>query len=627
MMNFNLIPIPSQIRVTDENTIIHQNDLRLSEKLRQYVKKADEVLCDTGDFPVELILCDSLKTEEYRLHITGDSVRITASSPNGAYYALVTLAQLFQLNDGKICLLEIEDRPTMPLRGISDDISRGQVSTLQNFKDIIRRMSYIKCNVYMPYMEDTFEFKKYPESGKFSDPVKQEEWKELIEYAKDYYIQIIPIFNTIGHWDKNAKLEYFYPYVIKHNDDPQGAPCTSVDVRKPESQQMIYDMLDELAEVFAESKAIHVGGDEVGDYTHLFKKDLAGKYYNEHFNRMYDHLTAKGVKTFMYSDMYTPLYGDYALGIEHIDSMPADMNFVFWDYACRGDYPNIRNLVQRKKKFCLSPATYTWNRLLPQHYVSWLNTKLLAEHGREDARGIIMSEWCDGGLTLREENWLGNYVGGLYSWNCYNQLTFDETVKSYFKLFFGLDIDMAQYHRLMDYDKSFVPHPYNEETFGQKIEFWYDQWQGGGSWLLREFLKDATQPVDEELKSKLQGCEEIFNDGYAYFSSLTPKYNRSAYDAFLFDIKRSLIAVRKIFMLSGKPFSSREEAMGQVSAIDRMTLQLEELKLEHRERWFADNRQSEWNYVEARYDDLIDSFKSLKRYCLNAKSLQPVKKL
>ena len=91
----------------------------------------------------------------------------------------------------------------------------------------------------------------------------------------------------------------------------------------------------------------------------------------------------------MYSDMYTPLYGDYALGIDYIDNMPDDMNFVFWDYACRADYPNIRNLIDRKKKFCLSPATYTWNRLLPQHYISWLNTKLLANAGSENARGII----------------------------------------------------------------------------------------------------------------------------------------------------------------------------------------------------------------------------------------------
>ena len=388
-MNFNLIPMPSRLTVTNPNMVVKQTDLFLSDVLKQYVKKANEFICETGTIKVDYNICESLETEEYRLKISAEGILLTVSAPNGAYYALVTLAQLFRLNNGEICLLEIEDKPTMPLRGISDDISRGQISTLQNFKDIIRRMSYVKCNVYMPYMEDTFEFKKYPESGKFSDPVTQEEWKELIEYAKDYYVTIIPIFNTIGHWDKNAKLEFFYPYVMKEHDDPNGLPCTSVDVRKPESQQMIYDMLDELAAVFGESKAIHVGGDEVGDYTRLFKKDLAGQYYNEHFNRIYAYLKSKGIETYMYSDMYTPLYGDYALGIDYIDNMPNDMNFVFWDYACRADYPNIRNLIDRKKKFCLSPATYTWNRLLPQHYISWLNTKLLANAGSENARGII----------------------------------------------------------------------------------------------------------------------------------------------------------------------------------------------------------------------------------------------
>lgn len=626
-MNFKLMPVPARITVTDESVVLRRSDLILSDRLKTYVKKAGELFCETGSIPVDYVLCGSLKTEEYRLTVAADSIWIAASAPNGVYYALVTLAQLFQLNDGKICLLEIEDSPTMPLRGISDDISRGQVSTLQNFKEIIRRMSLVKCNVYMPYMEDTFAFKKYPESGKFSDPVTQEEWRELIAYAKEYYITIIPIFNTIGHWDKNAKLEFFSPYVIKQNDDPNGSPCSSVDVRKPEAQQMIFDMLDEFADVFADAKAIHVGGDEVGDYTRLFKKELAGQYYNQHFNRIYTYLKAKGIQTYMYSDMYTPLYGDYALGIDYIDNMPDDMNFVYWDYACRADYPNIRNLIARKKKFCLSPATYTWNRFLPHHYVAWLNTKKLAEHGRENARGIIMSAWCDGGMSLREENWMGIYVGGLFSWNCHNTLSFEDTVQSYFKLFFGLEIDLEQYNRLMDYDKVFVEHPYNEESFGDKIEFWYDQWQGAGSRLLREFMKDATEPVDAELKEKLTGSAVVFEEAYAYFSALSPQRNQNAYDAFVFDIKRSLIAVQKITLLTDQPYQSREDAMRQVGQIDQMIRTVSDLKREHKQRWFADNRQSEWNYVEARYDDLIDSFHSLKRYCLYSKSLKQIKKI
>jgi hypothetical protein len=180
---------------------------------------------------------------------------------------------LFCLNDGEILPLTIHDKPTMPVRGFSDDISRGQISTMENFKDIIRRLSYVKCNVYMPYIEDTFAFERYPESGKYSDPVSPQEWKVLIRYAEDYYIDIIPIFNTMGHWDKNAKLEYFYPYVMKRNGGENGYPASSVDVRKPEAQRMIYDMLDELVDVFGK-KGIHVGGDEVADYTSIFEKDL-----------------------------------------------------------------------------------------------------------------------------------------------------------------------------------------------------------------------------------------------------------------------------------------------------------------------------------------------------------------
>ena len=183
-MNLNLIPTPKKVRITEKTVKIKNTDLYLSDSLTRYVKKANELLCGTGTIEVNYTLSNLLDTEEYRLNVTQDSVQITASAPNGVYYALVTLSQLLQLNNGEICLLEIEDKPTMPLRGISDDISRGQVSTLQNFKDIIRRMSLIKCNVYMPYMEDTFAFRKFPESGKFSDPVTQEEWAELVEYAK-----------------------------------------------------------------------------------------------------------------------------------------------------------------------------------------------------------------------------------------------------------------------------------------------------------------------------------------------------------------------------------------------------------------------------------------------------------
>lgn len=623
-MNLNLIPNPVTVRILDEHTLLEGKNFYLTEGFADYVPKGVELFPRSGSLPVEFKMDESLRKEEYNLELTVWGATVKASSPSGAYYALTTLHQILALNGGKTCLLLVEDHPSMPLRGISDDISRGQISTLENFKAMIRKMAYVKCNVYMPYMEDTFAFRQFPESGKYSDPVPREEFRELIRYARDYYITLIPIFNTMGHWDKNAKLASFYDYVM-HDED--GQPLSSVDVRKPQAQQMIYDMLDEFLEVFGESGAINVGGDEVIDYTQKFAKEQAGEYFNQHFNRVYEHLKKRGIQTFMYSDMYTPLYGDYSLGIDYIDQMPQDMNFVYWDYACRESYPNIQNLVDRKKKFCLSPATYTWNRMLPHHFISWMNTRLLAQAGTENARGIIMSAWCDGGMSLREENWMGIYTGALYSWNCHNSMSFEEVVISYFKLFFGLDIDLGEYLALMSYDQKAVNWPYNPAEYEKGIAFWYDDWQSLGSKFFNEFWKDATEPVDGDLKKKLAGTEDIFRHAYEYFSSLKPLRNETGFQAFLFDIRRSQVAAEKIAMLTDKPYRSREEARAQVPDIDAMIETLTDLKEENRERWFATNRQSEWDYVADRYDDLIDSFRSLRRYCLHGKALSLRKKL
>lgn len=269
----------------------------------------------------------------------------------------------------------------------------------------------------------------------------------------------------------------------------------------------------------------------------------------------------------------------------------------------------------------------TWNRMLPHHYISWLNTKLLAEHGHENASGIIMSAWCDGGMSLREENWLGIYAGALYSWNCDTGYTFEEFVKSYYQLFFGIDVDMEQYQRLMNYDYNFITHPYDEKAYEGRIEFWYDKWQNAGTRFFQEFWKDATLPADAKLQEKLQGSEKIFEDAYAYFSGLDVKRNRQAYEAFLFDIKRSAVAARKVAMLTDKPYHSREEAMQMIPAIDRMIQEVTELLEENKVQWFACNRNSEWDYLESKYLELIESFRSLKRYCRYGKTLGEVKRI
>lgn len=616
-MKIQLIPQPKLLRCADGN--IRADRLKVSQKMMEFVPKAGEIFPYTGSLEIAAEITETLDKEGYTLSVKENGVTIGYSAPNGFYYGLATLRQLAKLNEGLIPCCEIEDWPDMKIRGYSDDISRGQISTLENFKKIIRRLSEIKCNLYMPYIEDTLQFDCIPTSGCFSDPVSKEEWKELCAYARDYYVQITPIINTLGHWDKNSTLQDFKDVMLKSTD---GKVTAALDARKQEVREMVLQMLDEAIEVFGDSAYIHVGGDEVAEYTRQFGKDEAAKIFNGYFKMMNEHLKSKGKHMMMYSDMYTPVWGDYQLKLEAIDDMPDDITFVYWDYACRDHYKNIDSLKEHGRKFIISPATHSWNRFLPQHYASWLNTRSVASQSGKDAEGMIMSSWCDGGMNLREENWYGLYCAALYSWNAGAELTYDETVAHYYKLFFGLDVDLAVYHELFDFDDRFLG-----KRTEEPIEFWYERRFNAGSNLCMSFWEDASQPANASLKVGFADCREIFEKTYDYFLCLKPSCNAAAYDAFLFDLRRTIAAARKLELQRVGAYESREQAMADISGWEALAEEVNALKRENERLWMASNRQSEWMYAKSRYEDLYDSIQSVIRYCRYGKKMSAVKHL
>lgn len=614
----SLVPQPKSVTLLSGG--IAAKEWGISAQIQSLVPKAEEIFPYHGAKRVEAVYDAALGREDYSLTVEAESVRVAYSAPNGVYYALASLRQLALLNEGTIPCCVIVDSPDMKIRGFSDDISRGQISTKENFKEIIRRLSEVKCNLYMPYIEDTMQFACIPTSGRFSDPVPQAEWKEICAYAKDYYVQIIPIINTLGHWDKNSTLADFKELMMKNKD---GSAASALDARKDEVKKMVLQMLDEAVEVFGESEYIHVGGDEVDPYTQQFDKDEAAKIFNGHFIMMHDHLASKGKKMMMYSDMYTPIWGNYQLKLDAINEMPQDITFVYWDYACREHYDNLDALMERGKKFILSPATHSWNRFLPQHVASYLNTKLEAMQAGPDSEGMIMSAWCDGGMNLREENWFGIYCAAMFSWNSKASLSLTQTAQLYYRLFFGLEINMKEYEALFDYDMPFLPRERGDEPSA----FWYEHRFVAGNRLCSAFWQDASLPADAELKEKFAQSRAIFEQAYAYFSPLQPQRNELAYRVFLFDIKRSIAAARKLELQRVGAYETREQAMADIPAYEALANEVAALKEENKALWFAFNRQSEWLFAQSRYEDLYDSIQSVIRYLRYGKRMTAVKHL
>jgi len=142
-------------------------------------------------------------------------IYLEADSLQGMFYGFQTLVQLLNSNSSKELLpqLAIVDFPRLEIRGVSDDISRGQSAKINNLKKFIKILSHFKINqYYLVYMQDMFTFENYPEIGKGRGAYSKEEIKDLFNFAKKYFVELIPIFQTIGHWENILYNEKYWQY-------------------------------------------------------------------------------------------------------------------------------------------------------------------------------------------------------------------------------------------------------------------------------------------------------------------------------------------------------------------------------------------------------------------------------
>lgn len=245
---------------------------------------------------------EKLGNEGYTLDITTNGVKISANSAQGFYYAFQTIKKVLppcvmaDVKDEAVTTLElpclsIVDAPRFEYRGFMLDVARHYFEVKQ-IKRMIDVMSYYKMNRFHWHLVDDqgwrIEIEKYPKlttigatrSNSWSvDPVyggyyinepygpyfyTKEEIRDVIEYAKERHIEIIPEIEFPGH--ACAALAA-YPEFSCY---PNGSHSVKVDggiysdvfnVGSQATLQFAKEVLDEVAELFP-YKQIHIGGDE-----------------------------------------------------------------------------------------------------------------------------------------------------------------------------------------------------------------------------------------------------------------------------------------------------------------------------------------------------------------------------
>ncbi|MCM0647457.1 beta-N-acetylhexosaminidase [Clostridium swellfunianum] len=601
-MNYKIIPEIKSVAIREGSVSL--KDFYAEKELVELVPAATQILDEAGVGDGQKPVVGSIKTmpeEAYGISIDCDKIEIKASNAKGIFYGVITLAELSKLNDGMLGCCDIYDEPSMSIRAASDDISRGQISTLENFKAIVRKMAQYKYNVYMPYIEDVFAFSCEPESGKYSDAVKPEEWKEIVSYADKYFISVRPIVNMLGHWNKNSKLEAFNNVMLKIPGKPNDGITSVLDPVNPKVRLMLSKMLDEVVETFGKGP-IHVGGDEPCELTEAYGKAEGGRLFVEHYRWLSEELKKRGCTMLMYADMFAPPWGDYSVCIEKALELPEGTTFVFWDYGVRDSYPYVEKLNDLKLNILVSPGTWSWNTLSPQLKVCWQNTKGLLKSADGKSKGIVMSSWNDGGDGLREANWPAIAIGALFGWSNNSNMTFEEFMLSFYKSFFGLPE--------VKLDKLLPKYQFDE---GMNTDSYCE--------LKKEFWKDARKPPATKLKQLAPELLEKLTETKQYIDSLKPVCNLDAFEALSFCLERQIYVLKKLIVLKAEAYKSREEALSQIDSLKKLSCCTKELREKHKEFWHKSNRKSEWGYVEDMYMDLEESYNSLIRYCRHSKRL------
>lgn len=224
--------------------------------------------CDHAGEAVQSVRED----ESYQLDVTAQQARLTAPTPVGVLRGAETFLQLVALDAQGFGApaIHIVDRPRFPWRGLTIDVSRHWMPA-EVLKRNMDAMATVKLNVLHLHLTDDqgfrIESKKYPklqELGSDGHFYSQAEIAELLAYARDRGIRIVPEIEMPGH---STSWYVGYPGLASGPGPFQierkwGIFDPTLDPTREETYEFLDGLIGEVAAVFPD-EYLHVGGDEV----------------------------------------------------------------------------------------------------------------------------------------------------------------------------------------------------------------------------------------------------------------------------------------------------------------------------------------------------------------------------
>jgi hexosaminidase len=453
----HILPAPKQIRLESgsmtikPSTVIfitHEEDRAAAESLqheivdRGGVKISIEVLAKTSTAAGNILLRRSndrgndrgfplseetstaapspeLAKQGYVIHVSDSGVAVEGATAQGVFYGVQTLRQLLrpkaaQRNDLEVPLLTIHDWPSMEWRGVSDDISRGPIPTLEYLKTQIRTLAEYKINLLGFNMEHVFDFKSAPlvspreaaEADRAA--LAASEIKELVNYATKYFVTILPEQQAFGHLHQFLKYEIYSDLA----ETPHGHVLTPTN---PQTYDFIRQIYGEIIPLFP-GPFFHIGSDEtfelgLGRTKALAAQQGLGRVYLEHLQKVFEIMRPYN-KQLMF-------WGDIAVKYpELLTILPKQMIAVPWDYDPKPSYESIITpYTDAGLRVVVAPGAGDWRVIWPDFESAFINIRNFIRDGQKhNAMGALNTTWNDDGESLVDMTWPGLVFGAAASW-------------------------------------------------------------------------------------------------------------------------------------------------------------------------------------------------------------------
>ncbi|MBR7117107.1 MAG: beta-N-acetylhexosaminidase [Clostridia bacterium] len=293
--------------------------------------------------------------------------------------------------------------------GVMIDMSRNAVMRPDELKKFIKQLADFGYNMVQLYTEDTYEIKEEPYFGYLRGRYTKEDLKDIVAYAAELGVEIIPCIQTLGH------LEGIFKWAPYTEINDAGAILL---VGEERTYELIERMFATIRECFT-TEIAHIGMDEawtLGLGKYLAKHGFENRFdiLSRHLKRVLEIAKKYNFKPIIWSDMFFRLanpdggyYGWENITDDVVKSCPDDIGLVYWDYY-HNEKKYYDGMLAAHNKFgkevWFAGGAWTWIGLAP--YTSFTidsMQKAMLSCREQNIDNIMLTMWGDNGKEC--SNW------------------------------------------------------------------------------------------------------------------------------------------------------------------------------------------------------------------------------